>query len=240
LNVLSVDVGGSHVKLLASGHPPEEERRIASGPHLGPVELVAAVRELARGWRFEAVSVGFPGPVRDNRPTREPWNLGRGWIGYQLESAFGCPTRVVNDAAMQALGSHAGKDMLFLGLGTGLGSALVVRGVLVPLELAHLPYRKGRSYEDFLGEAGMARRGRRKWRRSVADVCERFLAAFEVDEIVLGGGNVRRLHELPPRCRRGDNANAFEGGFRLWREDAARPASGPPARPHPGARGDLP
>jgi len=228
VNVLSIDVGGSHLKILVAGRPPEEARRVASGSHLGPGEMVAAARELARGWSFDAVSIGFPGPVRENRPAREPWNLGRGWVGYDFEAAFGCPTRVVNDAGMQALGSYAGGNMLFLGLGTGLGSALVASGLLLPLELAHLPYRKGRSYEDYLGEEGLERRGRRKWRRSVADVCRRFLDAFLVDEIVLGGGNARRLDELPPKCRRGDNANAFEGGFRLWRTDASRPESGAP------------
>ena len=219
MKVLAIDVGGSHVKILASGHPPEEARRVESGPHLGPRETVAAVRELARGWAFEAVSIGVPGPVKNGRPTREPWNLGPGWVGYDFEAAFALPTRVVNDAAMQALGSHAGGSMLFLGLGTGLGSALVVGDLLAPLELAHLPYRKGRSYEDYVGDAGLERRGRRKWRRSVSDVCRLFGGAFLVDEIVLGGGNVRLLKELPERCRRGDNANAFDGGFRLWQTE---------------------
>jgi len=228
LNVLAVDVGGSHVKILVSGRPPQEARRVDSGSELGPDAMVAAVRELASGWSYDAVSIGFPGPVRDNRPTREPWNLGHGWVGYDFEAAFPCPTRVVNDAAMQALGSYAGNSMLFLGLGTGLGSALVVGGLLLPLELGHLPYRKGRSYEDYLGEQGLERRGKRKWRRSVADVCRRFLDAFLIDEIVLGGGNTRLLDELPARCRRGDNANAFEGGFRLWREDTRRPSPDAP------------
>jgi len=228
VKVLSVDVGGSHVKILATGQPREERRRIESGPHLGPAEMIAGVRELARGWSFEAVSIGFPGPVRDGRPAREPRNLGPGWVGYDFEAAFGCPTRVVNDAAMQALGSYAGRSMLFLGLGTGLGSALVVSGLLVPLELAHLPYRKQRSYEDYLGEQGLERRGKRKWSRSVADVTRRLLDAFLVEEIVLGGGNVRLLKELPPGCRRGDNADAFDGGFQLWEPPAdcrARSAS---------------
>jgi len=154
--------------------------------------------------------------VRQGRAAREPWNLGKGWVGFDFEAAFGCPTRVVNDAAMQALGSYAGRSMLFLGLGTGLGSALVARGLLVPLELAHLPYRKGRSYEDELGSKGLARRGKRKWRRSVHDVTRLLRDAFIVEEIVLGGGNVELIGDLPPGCRRGDNANAFDGGFRLW------------------------
>jgi len=223
VKVLSIDVGGSHAKILATGLPREQERRIESGPHLGPAEMIAAVQELARGWSFEAISIGFPGPVRDGRPAREPWNLGTGWVGYDFEAAFGCPTRVVNDAAMQALGSYAGRSMLFLGLGTGLGTALVASGLLVPLELAHLPYRKGRSYEDYLGEHGLERRGKRKWRHSVVDVTRRLTDAFLVEEIVLGGGNVRLLEELPPGCRRGDNADAFDGGFRLWEQDASRP-----------------
>jgi len=223
VKVLSIDVGGSHVKILATGLPREQERRIESGAHLGPAEMIAAVQELARGWSFEAISIGFPGPVRDGRPAREPWNLGTGWVGYDFEAAFGCPTRVVNDAAMQALGSYAGRSMLFLGLGTGLGTALVASGLLVPLELAHLPYRKGRSYEDYLGEHGLERRGKRKWRHSVVDVTRRLTDAFLVEEIVLGGGNVRLLEELPPGCRRGDNADAFDGGFRLWEQDASRP-----------------
>jgi len=221
VKVLVVDVGGSHVKILASGQPREAERRIESGPRLGPAEMISAVRELAHAWSYEAVSIGYPGPVRDGRPTREPWNLGTGWVGFDFEAAFGCPARVVNDAAMQALGSYTGRSMLFLGLGTGLGSALVVSGLLVPLELAHLPYRKGRSYEDYLGEQGLERRGKRKWRRSVADVTRRFFDAFLVEEIVLGGGNVRLLEQLPARCRRGDNADAFDGGFRLWEERVA-------------------
>jgi len=221
MKVLSVDVGGSHIKTLASGHPRSEARSVESGPRLGPTELIRAVQKLARGWSFEAVSIGFPGPVRDGRPTREPWNLGTGWVGYDFESAFGCPTQLVNDAAMQALGSYAGRSMLFLGLGTGLGSALVVSGLLVAMELAHLPYRKERSYEDYLGEQGLERRGQQKWSRSVEDVTRRFRDAFLVEEVVLGGGNVRLLETLPAGCRRGDNADAFDGGFRLWEDSAA-------------------
>jgi len=233
VKVLSVDVGGSHVKILVSGRPRSEARSIESGPLLGPAELIRDVRELARGWSFEAISIGFPGPIRDGRPTREPWNLGTGWVGYDFEAAFGCPTQVVNDAAMQALGSYAGRSMLFLGLGTGLGSALVVSGLLVPLELAHLPYRKERSYEDYLGEQGLERRGEQKWSHSVEDVTRRFLDAFLVEEIVLGGGNVRLLKRLPPGCRRGDNADAFSGGFRLWERPATDACSSPGKQPRP-------
>jgi polyphosphate glucokinase len=216
VKILAVDVGGSHIKVLASGQPRSAARSTESGPALGPAELVRSVRELAEGWSFEAISIGFPGPVRDSRPAREPWNLGTGWVDYDFASTFGCPTQVVNDAAMQALGSYAGRSMLFLGLGTGLGSALVFADALIALELAHLPYRKGRSYEDYLGEQGLERRGKHKWSRSVEDVAQRFLAAFLVEEIVLGGGNVRLLETLPEGCRRGDNADAFDGGFRLW------------------------
>jgi len=220
MKILSVDVGGSHVKVLASGHTRQEVRATESGPRLGPAELIRKVSELARGWSFEAVSIGFPGPVRDGSPTREPWHLGTGWVGFDFEAGFGCPTRVVNDAAMQALGSYAGRSMLFLGLGTGLGSALVVRGLLVPLELAHLPYRRGKSYEDYLGEQGLERYGEPKWKRALHDVTRRLLDAFLVEEVVLGGGNARLLEELPEGCRRGDNADAFDGGFRLWESSA--------------------
>lgn len=225
MRILAIDVGGSHVKILSSGRDPSEARKADSGPDMGPREMVDAVRELSADWTFDAVSIGYPGPVRDGRPAADPWNLGEGWVDFDFEAAFDRPVKLVNDAAMQALGSYEGGKMLFLGLGTGLGSALVVDGVLVPLELAHLPYRKGRSYEDYLGQDGRHERGNGKWRRSVADVVQRFHAAFLVDYVVIGGGNVNHLDELPPHCRRGDNDNAFLGGFRLW--DASAPDSGP-------------
>lgn len=226
MDILVIDIGGSHVKVLRSGCELDEVRRADSGSAMGPREMVAAVRELAQGWEFEAVSIGYPGPVRAGRPAAEPWHLGPGWVGFDFGLAFGCPVKLVNDAAMQALGSYAGGRALFLGLGTGLGSALVVDGVLVPLELAHLPYRKKRTYEDYLGEVGLEERGVKKWRRSVADVARRFRDAFLADYVVLGGGNVKHLDTLPPDCRRGGNEHAFVGGFRLWATQDPVPARG--------------
>jgi len=224
MNILAIDIGGSHVKVLRSGCDIGEVRHAHSGPEMGPGQMVAVARGLSRGWEFDVVSIGYPGPVRTGRPAADPWHLGPGWVGFDFEAAFGCPVKLVNDAAMQALGSYEGGRALFLGLGTGLGSALVVDGVLVPLELAHLPYRKGRTYEDYLGETGRQKRGPRKWRRSVADVARRFQEAFLVDYVVLGGGNVRHFDNLPPGCRRGDNDHAFAGGFRLW--DTQKPGLG--------------
>jgi len=216
MNTLVVDIGGSHVKVLRSGCTVAEVRRAVSGPGMGPREMVDAVNALVADWSFDAISIGYPGSVRDGVPAGEPWHLAGGWVGFDFGAAFGAPVRLVNDAAMQALGSYEGGRMLFLGLGTGLGSALVVDGTLVPLELAHLPYRKGRTYEEELGEAGRRKRGTRKWKRAVRDVAQRFYAAFVVDYVVIGGGNVARLDDLPSYCRRGDNDNAFLGGFRLW------------------------
>ncbi len=211
--VLAVDVGGTHVKLLVTG--ARRPRRFDSGPRLTARQAVAGVLRLAAGWTFDVVSVGFPGPVLHGRPVAEPHNLGPGWVGFDFREAFGRPVVVVNDAAMQALGSYRGGKMLFLGLGTGLGSAMVVDGVVEPMELGHLPYRKG-TYEDYVGLRGLQRAGRRRWRRRVEDVVARFIAALEPDDVVLGGGNVHELKALPPGCRAGDNANAFVGGFRLW------------------------
>ncbi len=215
--VLTVDVGGSNVKALLEGLPTEEVRRVPSGAALDPAGLVERVRELARGWEHDRVSIGFPGPVVDGAVVAEPHNLGSGWVGFDFAAALGTPVRLVNDAAMQALGSYEGGKMLFLGLGTGLGSALVGPGCLLPLELAHLPYKKGKSYEHYVGERGLERRGKSRWRKTVAEVCALLRTALLADYVVLGGGNVRLLDELPERCRRGDNDLAFEGGFRLWR-----------------------
>jgi polyphosphate glucokinase len=226
--VLVIDVGGSHVKIMATGHP--EERRMDSGPSLTAAQMARRVKALARGWTYDAVSIGFPGPVVANRPVREPHNLGKGWVKYDYRAAFGKPVRIVNDAAMQALGGYRRGKMLFLGLGTGLGSTLIVDGVMVPMELAHLPYRSG-TFEDYVGERALERDGKRKWRKTVADVIARLTAAFEPEEVVLGGGNARYLVELPPRCRLGDNKNAFPGGFRLWAESTARPRRSAPAAP---------
>ncbi|MFI5375268.1 MAG: ROK family protein [Candidatus Rokuibacteriota bacterium] len=211
--ILVVDVGGSHVKVLASGQ--REPRKFASGPTMTPRQMVAGVEKLTRRWKYDVVSIGYPGLVVHGRPVAEPHNLGRGWVRFDYRAAFGRPVRIINDAAMQALGSYEGGKMLFLGLGTGLGSALVVDGVVEPMELGHLPYKKG-TYEDYVGQRGLDKRGKKKWRRHVADVVAGFVAALEPDDVVLGGGNVRKLKELPPGCRAGDNANAFVGGFRLW------------------------
>jgi polyphosphate glucokinase len=211
--ILVVDVGGSHVKVLASGQ--REPRKFASGPTMTPRQMVAGVEKLTRGWKYDVVSIGYPGLVVHGRPVAEPHNLGRGWVRFDYRAAFGRPVRIINDAAMQALGSYEGGKMLFLGLGTGLGSALVVDGVVEPMELGHLPYKKG-TYEDYVGQRGLDKRGKKKWRRHVADVVAGFVAALEPDDVVLGGGNVGKLKELPPGCRAGDNANAFVGGFRLW------------------------
>jgi polyphosphate glucokinase len=213
VNVLVVDVGGTHVKILATGQ--KQHREFPSGPKLSAKQMVAGVKKAANDWKYDAVSIGYPGVVINNRPLAEPWNLGPGWRGYNFENEFKCPVKVVNDAAMQAIGSYKGGKMLFLGLGTGLGSAMIVDGILEPMELGHLPYRR-HTFEDYLGVSGRARLGNKKWEQAVRDVVARLIAAFEPEDVVLGGGNVENLKELPPGCRAGDNANAFLGGFRLW------------------------
>jgi len=213
--VLAVDVGGSHVKaLLSTGG---ERRRFPSGPDLTAAQMVAGVLDVTKDWEYDVVAVGVPAPVAAGRVAHDPVNLGAGWAGYDFERAFGKPTRVVNDAVMQALGSYEGGRMLFLGLGTGLGSAMIADGVLEPMELGHLPYRK-ETYEDFVGQRGLDRLGKKAWRKEVADVIEAFRKALEPEYIVLGGGNVRKLEKLPPHCKQGENFNAFRGGFRLWEE----------------------
>jgi polyphosphate glucokinase len=223
MKVLVVDVGGTHVKLLATGQKVSCE--FSSGPHLTAKQMVAGVKKLAGDWQYDRVAIGYPGPVLRNRPVAEPHNLGPGWVAFDYAEAFGCPTKVVNDAAMQALGSYAGGKMLFLGLGTGLGTTMIVDGIVEPMELGHLPYKKA-TYEDYVGARGLEGRGKRKWRRHVADVVARLSAALEPDDIVLGGGNAKNLGELPPGCRLGDNANAFLGGFRLWQQEVRwRPAA---------------
>ena len=219
MHVLAVDIGGSNVKVLATRQ--KEPRKFPSGPKLTPAEMVAGVKKLARGWKYDAVSIGYPGMVIHGRPVAEPRNLGRGWVGFDYRAAFGKPVKVINDAAMQALGSYKGGKMLFLGLGTGLGSTVIADGLVEPMELAHLPYRK-RTYEDYVGRRGLERRGKKKWRRDVEDVVARLTAALEPDDVVLGGGNVKKLKELPPGSRLGNNANAFLGGFRLWEDKKAR------------------
>lgn len=215
MKVLVVDVGGSHVKILATGR--DEPRKVASGPTLTPAQMVSGVKKLARGWKYDRVSIGYPGPVLHGRPVSEPHNLGTGWVGFDYRAAFGRPVKIINDAAMQAMGSYEGGTMLFLGLGTGLGTALIVDGVVQPMELGRLPYKKG-TYEDYVGLRGLEKRGKKKWRKNVEDVVARLVAALRPDEVVLGGGNVKKLKSLPPGCRAGVNANAFVGGFRLWKE----------------------
>jgi len=225
VDVLVIDVGGTHVKLLATGQ--DEPVKFVSGPKLTPAQMVAGVKKLGRGWKYQAVSIGYPGLVLRGRVVAEPHNLGRGWVAFDYRAALGRPVKIVNDAAMQALGSYKGGKMLFLGLGTGLGSALVVDGIVEPMELGHLPYRKG-TYEDYVGQRGLEQRGKKKWRRHVAEVVAGLIAALEPDDVVLGGGNVRKLKELPAGRQAGDNANAFVGGGRLWAQAAG---SRTPARP---------
>jgi polyphosphate glucokinase len=216
-SVLVVDVGGSHVKLLASGE--SRRRRVESDSGMSAEEMVTAARELAEGWVWDAVSVGIPAPVRKGQVIADPVNLGKGWAGFDFETAFGKPTRVVNDAAMQALGSYDGGKMLFLGLGTGLGSALAMDGLVAPMELGHLPYRSG-TFESYVGEAGLEQRGRKRWREHVEAAVAALVAALQPEYVVLGGGNADKLKELPPNARLGANGNAFVGGFRLWDSDA--------------------
>lgn len=214
--ILAIDVGGSHVKVMTSTE--RVKREFESGSGLSAKEMVRKVKALTKDWSYDAISIGYPGPVAGNRPLREPYNLGKGWKGFDFRKAFGKPTKVVNDALMQALGGYRGGRMLFLGLGTGLGSAMIVDGELEPMELGHLEYRKGRTFEDYAGEAGRKKRGDKKWRKHVTDIVKHLTAALEPDYVLIGGGNVEKLDRLPPKCRRGDNADAFTGGFRLWDE----------------------
>ena len=221
MKVIALDVGGTHVKMLVSGE--KVRRKFASGPKMNAQQMVDQVRAATSDWRYDVVSIGFPGPVLDGRILTEPANLGTGWTKFDFEKAFGRPVRIINDAAMQALGSYQGGRMLFLGLGTGLGSAMIVYGSLQPMELAHLPYRKA-TYEDYVGLRGILKHGKKKWKKYVFDVVEKLTAALEPDDVVLGGGNVRLLKSLPPKCREGNNANAFIGGYRLWESPEARAA----------------
>ncbi len=220
MKVLSIDIGGTNVKILATGQ--ETPRKFPSGPTLRPDEMVREVQKLAGDWKYDVVALGYPGLVSGGRPVKEPHNLGRGWVGFDYEQAFGRPVRVINDAAMQALGSYKRGTMLFLGFGTGLGSALVLAGgVVVPMELGHLSYRKG-TFEDYVGLRGLKRLGKRKWRKHVLRGLSRLFEALHLDDIVLGGGNARILKQLPKGCRLGDNAYAFIGGFRLWEHHEPR------------------
>lgn len=219
MNILTVDVGGTHVKVLATGQT--EPIKIPSGPSMDAERMTKEVLEATRHWEYDAVSIGYPGPVVQGNPALEPRNLAPGWVGFDFAGKFGKPVRIINDAAMQALGSYEGGRMLFLGLGTGLGSALIVENVVAPMELAHLPYRKGRTFEDYVGLRGLKRLGKKKWRISVHDVTQRLKNAMVADYVILGGGNARVLKRLPPGCRLGNNENAFLGGFRLWDENVS-------------------
>jgi polyphosphate glucokinase len=215
--ILVVDIGGTHVKMLASGQAAP--RKFDSGPSLTAGKMVKLVKAATRDWHYNRITVGFPGPIVNGHPLGEPHNLGGGWMNINFSEAFGHPVRVINDAAMQALGSYQGGSMLFLGLGTGLGSAMIVDRVLEPMELAHMPYQKGKTYEEYLGLCGIERLGKKKWRRQVAKVVKKLKTALEADYVVLGGGNSKKLDRLPPGARLGNNGNAFLGGFRLWERD---------------------
>src|SRR5579859_3084274 len=214
--VLVIDVGGTNVKLLATGQ--KEPRKYPSGPTMTPRKMVSLVKKAVADWKYDCISLGYPGPIINGHPLREPHNLGSGWVGFNFQRAFGCPVKVLNDAAMQAVGSYQGGRMLFLGLGTGLGSAMIVDGIVEPMELAHLPYKNGKTYEDYLGLRGLERMGKKKWRHYVARVVEELQTALNTDYVVLGGGNVKKIKTLPPKTRLGANGNAFIGGYRLWSE----------------------
>ena len=215
MDILAIDVGGTHVKVLASGK--RQPRKVESGPTMTPARMVKAVQQMATDWKYDRISIGYPGVVVHGRIAAEPMNLGRGWVRFDFEKAFGHPVRIVNDAAMQALGSYRGGRMLFLGLGTGLGSAMIVDGDLQPLELAHLPWKKGRTYEETIGAQGLLRLGKRKWRERVNEAVGALRQALEPDYVVIGGGNAKKLERLPRGVLLGDNAKAFTGGFRLWK-----------------------
>lgn len=216
-NVLAIDIGGTHVKLLATGE--KDPRKIPSGPTLTARAMVAKVKAAVKDWDFDVISIGYPGPVVQGHPLRDPHNLAPGWVKFDYRRAFGKPVKIINDAAMQALGSYRKGRMLFLGLGTGLGSAMIVDGVLQPMELAHLPYKKGRTFEDYLGKRGLDRLGKKKWEKNVFEVVAQLREAMQADDVVLGGGNAKKLSHLPPHSRLGKNGNAFVGGFRMWQDE---------------------
>lgn len=239
MKVLAIDIGGTCMKLLATDQ--KDPRQVASGPTFTPDQMVRDAKRATADWEYDVASIGYPGPVVHGRPLKDPWNLGPGWVGFDFQRAFGHPVRVINDAVMQALGSYHGGKMLFLGLGTGLGSAMIVDGILEPMELGHLPY-KDATFEDYVGVRGLEKYGKEKWRENVNDVVARLVAAMEPDDVVLGGGNIKNLAALPPGCRAGDNANAFLGGFRIWEPTADRKSpcqDTPLASNPPGAGGTL-
>jgi len=215
-NILVIDVGGTNVKVLATGQ--KVPVKIPSGPKMTPKKMVKQVRAATADWKYDAISIGYPGPVIHGRPLTEPHNLGGGWVGFDFKKAFGHPVKIINDAAMQALGIYHGGRMLFLGLGTGLGSAMIVNGIVEPMEIAHLPYKNGRTFEDYLGIRGLKRLGKKRWRRHVTKVVGKLKNALEADYVVLGGGNSKLLKTIPPGCQLGNNSSAFTGGFRLWED----------------------
>ncbi len=214
MNILVIDVGGTNIKIRLCGRP--EPIRIPSGPDLTAKAMVTKVKKATADWSYDVVSIGLPSPVMNGQLLHEPINLGGGWVGFDFAAGFGKPVKLINDAAMQALGSYRGGRMLFLGLGTGLGSAAIFEGVLQPMELAHLPYRKEKTFEDYIGLRGLERTGKAKWEGHVHAVVEILRTALQADYVVLGGGNVKKLEKLPPHTTRGDNMNAFVGGERLW------------------------
>ena len=214
MNVLAIDIGGTNVKILATGQT--ESRKLPSGQEMTPADMVAGVTELAKDWSYEAVSIGYPGIIKKGKIMTEPHNLAPGWVGFDFEAAFKRPVKIINDAAMQALGSYREGILLFLGLGTGLGSAIIVDGAVLPMEVAHLSYRKG-TFEDYVGLRGLKKRGRKRWQKHIGICIERLSAAINPDDIVLGGGNAKKLTKLPEGCRLGENSFAFEGGFRMWK-----------------------
>lgn len=217
MKILTIDVGGTNIKAKLEG--PEERRKFPSGPDMTPQRMVEGVLEITKDWEYDVVSIGFPGIIKSGTVITEPKNLGPGWKGFDFEGAFGKPVKIINDAAMQALGSYSGKGvLLFLGFGTGLGSAIVVEGKVLPMELAHLTYRKG-TFEDYLGIRGLERMGQEKWERHVHVVVSRFKAAFLPDDIVLGGGKSKYISQVPEACRLGNNQLAYEGGYKLWRDN---------------------
>ncbi|HEY4210855.1 MAG TPA: ROK family protein [Steroidobacteraceae bacterium] len=214
--ILVIDVGGTHVKLRVG--TDGEPLRFDSGPKMGPLQMVRRICKLTSEWRYDAVSIGYPGLVFHGRITAEPHNLGKGWVRYDFAKRFGVPVRVINDAAMQAIGSYEGGRMLFLGLGTGLGATLILNGVVEPMEIGHMPYRHGRTFEHYVGQRGLEKYGLKKWRKLVTEVVDQLRTVLEVDYVVLGGGNTRRVKQPPKKTRRGDNLNAFTGGLKLWHE----------------------
>jgi hypothetical protein len=216
MKILAIDIGGTNVKVLATGQP--EVRHIPSGKEMTPGKMVDQVKEETKDWRYDVIAIGYPGPVAQGKLLLEPRNLGPGWVDYDFPAGFGCKVKIINDAAMQALGSYEGGRMLFLGLGTGLGSALIMDKVIAPMELAHLPYKKKRTFEDYVGLRGLERLGKKKWQKAVEDVVALLKAALVADYVVLGGGNAKKLTRLPDGARLGDNHNAFLGGSRLWQD----------------------